>query len=101
MKLLDEAAAIPASFCDRLRQALDRALRLAEQVAAEPVLEDNARKAASALYHATRELLADQGEVTFSARLTLAEDFWSEVSKYILDWSRAKAGICRADRLTG
>src|SRR5882757_4602433 len=57
VKLLDEAAAIPVSFCDRLRQALDRALRLAEQVAAEPVLEDNARKAASALYHATSAVL--------------------------------------------
>src|SRR5712675_924140 len=43
VKLLDTATAIPVSFCNRLRQALDRALRLAEQVAAEPVLEGNAR----------------------------------------------------------
>jgi alkylation response protein AidB-like acyl-CoA dehydrogenase len=57
LKLLDEAAAIPASFRSRLRQALDRALRFGEQVAAEPVLEDNARKAASALYHATSAVL--------------------------------------------
>src|SRR6476620_394479 len=46
LKLLDEAAIIPASFRRRLRQALDRALRFAEQVAAKPALEDNARKAA-------------------------------------------------------
>lgn len=46
----------------------------------------------SALYHATREFLADRGEEAFSARLTLAVDFWSEVSKYIEDWGRAKAG---------
>src|SRR3954470_2024221 len=32
VKSLDEAAAIPAVFRDRLRQTLDRALRLAEQV---------------------------------------------------------------------
>jgi acyl-CoA dehydrogenase len=57
LKLLDEAAAIPASFRSRLRQALDRALRFAEQVAAEPALEENARKAASALYHATSAVL--------------------------------------------
>ena len=57
LKLLDAAAAIPVSFRNRLRQALDRALRFAEQVAAEPVLEDNARKAASALYHATAAVL--------------------------------------------
>jgi len=57
LKLLDEAAIIPASFRRRLRQALDRALRFAEQVAAKPALEDNARKAASALYHATSTVL--------------------------------------------
>jgi acyl-CoA dehydrogenase len=57
LKLLDEAAVIPASFRHSLRQALDRALRFAEQVAAKPALEDNARKAASALYHATSAVL--------------------------------------------
>src|SRR6202790_4214207 len=48
LKLLDEAASIPASFCDRLRQMLDRTLRFAERVAAEPASEQNARQAASA-----------------------------------------------------
>jgi alkylation response protein AidB-like acyl-CoA dehydrogenase len=56
-KLLDEATAIPAGFRDRLRQALDRAVALAERVAAEGALEDNARKAASALYHITSAVL--------------------------------------------
>jgi DNA sulfur modification protein DndB len=46
----------------------------------------------SALYHATRELLADRGEEAFSERLALAVDFWTEVAKYIPDWGRAKAG---------
>src|SRR5258707_4232802 len=57
LKLLDEAAVIPASFRHRLRHTLDRTLRFAEQVAAKPALEDNARKAASALYHATSAVL--------------------------------------------
>jgi alkylation response protein AidB-like acyl-CoA dehydrogenase len=56
-RLLDEAAAIPAAFRDRLRHALDRAMRLAERVAAEDALEDNARKAASALYHIASAVL--------------------------------------------
>jgi DNA sulfur modification protein DndB len=46
----------------------------------------------SALYHATRELLADRAEAAFSARLALAVEFWSEVAKHIPDWGRAKAG---------
>src|SRR3954447_6949496 len=57
VKLLNEAAAIPAPFRDRLREVLDRALRLAEHIAAQGALEDNARKAASALYHATCAVL--------------------------------------------
>jgi acyl-CoA dehydrogenase len=57
VKLLDAATQIPAAFRDRLRQALDRALRFAERVAAEPALEDQARKATSALYHATSAVL--------------------------------------------
>jgi hypothetical protein len=56
-KKLDEATAIPAAFRDRLRQALDRAIALAECVAAGPALEDNARKAASSLYHVTSAVL--------------------------------------------
>jgi acyl-CoA dehydrogenase len=57
VKLLDAATLAPAVFRDRLRRALGRALRFAEQVAAEPAREDNARKAASALYHATCAVL--------------------------------------------
>jgi acyl-CoA dehydrogenase len=57
VKLLDGAAAVPASFRDRLRKVLDRTMRFAERVAAEPALEDNARKAASGLYHVTSAVL--------------------------------------------
>jgi acyl-CoA dehydrogenase len=56
-KLLDEAAAIPPAFRDRLRHTLDRALDFAERVAAEPAREENARLAASALYHITSAIL--------------------------------------------
>jgi alkylation response protein AidB-like acyl-CoA dehydrogenase len=56
-RLLDEAAPIPPAFRDRLRQTLDRALAFAEQVAAEPTLEENARLAASGLYHITSAIL--------------------------------------------
>jgi hypothetical protein len=56
-KLLNEAAAVPAAFRDRLRVALDRALVFAERVAATPALEANARQAASALYHITSAIL--------------------------------------------
>jgi alkylation response protein AidB-like acyl-CoA dehydrogenase len=56
-KLLDEATLVPAAFRDRLRRALDRALVFAERVAAEPRLEENARQAASSLYHVTSAIL--------------------------------------------
>jgi acyl-CoA dehydrogenase len=56
-KLLDEATLIPAAFRDRLRLALDRALAFAERIAAEPALEENARQAASSLYHITSAIL--------------------------------------------
>jgi alkylation response protein AidB-like acyl-CoA dehydrogenase len=57
LKLLDEAAAIPAPFRNRLRQTLDRAVSFAEAVAAEPAREEDARRAASALYHVTSAVL--------------------------------------------
>jgi alkylation response protein AidB-like acyl-CoA dehydrogenase len=57
LKLLDEATAIPASFRDRLRATLDRAVAFAERVVAEPKLEETARQAASALYHITSAIL--------------------------------------------
>jgi alkylation response protein AidB-like acyl-CoA dehydrogenase len=56
-KLLDEATPIPAAFRDRLRLALDRALAFAERIAAEPRLEENARRAASGLYHIASAIL--------------------------------------------
>jgi acyl-CoA dehydrogenase len=56
-KLLDEATLIPESFRDRLRLALDRTLVFAERVAAEPHLEENARQAASGLYHVASAIL--------------------------------------------
>jgi acyl-CoA dehydrogenase len=56
-KLLDAANAIPATFLDRLRQTLNRTLNFAERVAAEPALEENSRRAASALYHITSAIL--------------------------------------------
>jgi acyl-CoA dehydrogenase len=56
-KLLDEASLIPAAFRNRLRSTLDRTLAFAERVAAEPGLEENARQAASCLYHITSAIL--------------------------------------------
>ena len=46
----------------------------------------------SAIYHATKVLLADNQEEPFTARLALATEFWSEVAKQIPDWQRAKKG---------
>jgi hypothetical protein len=56
-RLLDNATRVPAAFRDRLRLALDRALAFAERVAAEPALEESARRAASGLYHITSAIL--------------------------------------------
>jgi len=56
-KLLDEAAALPATFRKRLRSTLKRALQFTERVAADGALEVNARRAASGLYHATSAVL--------------------------------------------
>jgi len=56
-RLLDEATAIPRPFRDGLRLTLDRAVHLAERVAADDALEDQARKAASSLYHITSAIL--------------------------------------------
>jgi hypothetical protein len=57
LKLLDQAAAIPTPFRDRLRKTLDRTLGFAERVAADPANEHNARLAASALYHIASAVL--------------------------------------------
>jgi hypothetical protein len=48
---------IPVAFRDRLRQTCDRAFAFAESVAADPASEQNARQAASALYHITSAVL--------------------------------------------
>jgi acyl-CoA dehydrogenase len=56
-KLLDEAAAVPAAFRDRLRRTLDRTIAFAERVAGEPRLEASARQAAGGLYHITSAIL--------------------------------------------
>jgi acyl-CoA dehydrogenase len=57
MKLLDDARSIPSGFRDRLRDKLARTLDFAEHIAAAPALEASARRAASALYHATSAAL--------------------------------------------
>jgi alkylation response protein AidB-like acyl-CoA dehydrogenase len=54
---LDEAQTLPPDFRRRLGLAFDRAIALAERVAAEPQSEAAARLAASALYHATSAVL--------------------------------------------
>src|SRR5262249_1842485 len=73
---LEEAESIlPAAFADRLRTALSRALRLAEQVAREPASEPQPRRAATALYNATSAaLLAWEGtrDATDARRVLLA-----------------------------
>src|SRR5208283_4064813 len=45
----------------------------------------------SGIYHATGILLAGKQEQSYDDRLALAVDFWSEVSRQIPDWRRAKA----------
>jgi hypothetical protein len=56
-RLLEDAVRIPATFRDRLRVALDRALSFAERVAADSALEASARQAAGNLYHITSAIL--------------------------------------------
>ncbi len=72
-KLLHDATALPAAFRDRLRQTLDRTIGFAERVAAEPALEENARAAASALYHITSAILMswESGQPGADARRAL------------------------------
>jgi acyl-CoA dehydrogenase len=107
-KLLNEAATIPAAFRDRLRERLNRALDLAERVAAEPRLEENARAAASALYHVTSAVLmtweAAQPNIdarrALYARLVLdhrltAHDPLQPTSR---DWEREAAELIFAER---
>ncbi|MCZ6646924.1 MAG: acyl-CoA dehydrogenase family protein, partial [SAR324 cluster bacterium] len=76
--LLDEAANLPEAFRGRVAQALDRAVALADQMAAAPRPEPLARQAASALYHAvcavlmTWEAARMEDEALGARRLLLA-----------------------------
>jgi acyl-CoA dehydrogenase len=54
---LAECGALPVIFQGRLQTALERAMTLAEAVAASPSGEPQARRAASALYHITSAIL--------------------------------------------
>jgi hypothetical protein len=107
-KLLDEATAIPAAFRDRLRETLERALGFAERVAAEPALEENARAAASTLYHVTSAIL-----MTWEAAQPDTDARRALYARAILDhrlsaqdplqpadgkWERAAADILLSDR---
>ena len=56
-RLLDEATAFPRRSATGCGITLDRAMHLAERVAADDALEDQARKAASGLYHITSAML--------------------------------------------
>ena len=107
-KLLDEATSIPAAFRDRLRQTLDRTLAFAERVAAEPALEENARRAASALYHVTSAVLmawestqpgADARRALY-ARAILDHRLSAQDPLQAVDgkWERAAADVLLSDR---
>jgi alkylation response protein AidB-like acyl-CoA dehydrogenase len=54
---LKETKGLPTAFAVRIESALTRALALAERVAKKPVSEPQARRAASALYHAASAVL--------------------------------------------
>ena len=45
----------------------------------------------SAIYHASEILLSSKREMPYADRLALAIEFWTEVSKLIPDWRRAKS----------
>jgi alkylation response protein AidB-like acyl-CoA dehydrogenase len=107
-KLLDDAVAIPASFRDRLRQTLDRVVTLAERVAAEPALEENARAAASSLYHITSAILMtwESAQKDTDARRALYARSILDHRLSVQDplqppdgqWERAAADILLSDR---
>ena len=54
---LKETKGLPTAFAVRIESALTRALALAERVAKKPASEPQARRAASALYHAASAVL--------------------------------------------
>jgi alkylation response protein AidB-like acyl-CoA dehydrogenase len=107
-KLLDGAGPIPSAFRDRLRHTLERALDFAERVAAEPAREQDARLAASALYHITSAILMawEAAQPGTDARRALYARF---VLDYRLspqdplapgdrDWERAAAELIFSER---
>jgi hypothetical protein len=106
-KLLDEAATLPAAFCDRLRAMLGRALDFAEHVATAPALEANARAAASGLYHVTSAVLmgweASHGDVdarrALFARLILDHRLSAHdpLQPAAGDWEGEAAGLIFAE----
>src|SRR5262249_37435366 len=89
-------------LCDRRDEMARLATALAGQVEVFSGLTEMVRSkisnrslklfTLSAIYHATRTLLADKQEEPFSAPLALATDCGSEVAKRVPDWQRAKAG---------
>jgi acyl-CoA dehydrogenase len=107
-KLLDNATAVPAAFRDRLRVALDRTLRFAERVAAEPSQEANARQAASGLYHVTSAILMmweaarpdSDARRALYARLVLEHRLSAQdpLEPHAGDWERGAAEILFSDR---
>jgi acyl-CoA dehydrogenase len=108
LKLLDEAASIPASFRDRLRDMLERTLHFAERVAADPAREQNARQAASALYHVTSAVLmareaaepgADARRALY-ARLVLEHrlSVRDPLAPHEAEWESAAANVLLSDR---
>jgi len=108
VKLLDQAASIPAVFRDRLRQMLDRVAAFADRVAAEAALEGHARQAASALYHITSAILmtseaarpgADARRVLY-ARLVLEHrlSVQDPLAPNEAAWERAAAEVLLAER---
>jgi acyl-CoA dehydrogenase len=108
LKLLDEATSIPASFRDRLRQTLDRALAFAERIAADPASEENARQAASALYHITSAVLMTREAAlpgtdarrALYARLVLEHrlSVQDPLAPHEGEWEREAAEVLLSDR---
>jgi hypothetical protein len=106
--LLDEATALPASFRDRLRATLNRALDFAERIAAEPVLEAEARRAASGLYHISSAVLmaweasrpGTDARRALLARLILEHRLGTRdpLAPSAGDWERDATDLLLADR---
>ncbi|HWX05776.1 MAG TPA: acyl-CoA dehydrogenase family protein [Bradyrhizobium sp.] len=107
-ELLDQAAAVPAAFRDRLRLTLERTLAFAERVAAEPAFEASARQVASGLYHIASAILmtreaaqpgADARRALY-ARLVLEHRLspLDPLEPHTGDWEHQAAEILFSDR---